>query len=604
MLTSYFGVGLQLTDDSATPAVAINRNGGITLVDTVGDAMRYRFGTPNQATIDWRGTVEYDEGKGPTVANNQAGVVEVHNSGSSGRESDLWWNVGVYVSSGIDWKTHAQMYRGTHPSIAMDDGGRALLVYEDPDDPSQLSYVGMLFYPSSGTVSNFTFGTKFEHGSRPTVAITLEGMVLLAFERDGRIWTSVGSFVNGYLTMNPAAQHTKGSHPAVGLTQDGYFVIAYQQTTKEGPVLREMSGIVQKTSVSVTANGVFDVGGTYPTVSAYDKLAVQVHQGPSNGIYFSTARVENRTDWMRQYLSALGGRTLRNLVLPASHDAAMYRTPRGTAWIAQTQDQRLLGQLNGGIRWFDLRLTRYQLSSTIVTHHGDVPGPPLKAVLADVRQFIKLGHRELIILKLSHFTCPDVPCSYGDEEYQTTVKQVTNALGNYLYKTPLPAGTTLGEVTLQQYLSGSACVLVVVDGDFASRFQNPGFWVYRDESAGDVAKGQLRVYDHYSDTEDFGKMKSEQLSQFAGFTGKCSGDKSGATTCDLFLLSWTLTPNPSITHVPPPLLKLAVRADSQLGASMVTVPIPNSYQRIINLVYVDYVELARATDVALDLNGV
>ena len=604
MLSSYFGVGLLLTDNSSTPAVTINRNGGITLIDTAGDSMRYRFGTPNQATIDWRGIVPYDEGKNPTVANNSIGVIEVHNSGSSGHEKDFWWNTGLYSPQGIDWKGHFQKYNGTHPSVAMMDSGATLVVHEDPDDSSKLSYIAT-FLGSDGIAHNFTVRTKFEQGTMPSVALTEDKTVLLAFERNGQIWTSVGFFDGANLTMNPATAQTKGSHPAVGLTQEGYFVIAFQKKIEEGPALLQLSGTVRGTSVAPASIRVFAVGGTYPTVSAYDKLAVQVNQGPKGGIFFSTSRVEDRDGWMQEYLPALGGRTLRNLVMPASHDAAMYRTPKGTGWIAQTQKERILRQLNDGIRWFDLRLTRYLTGCRIVTHHGAVPGPPLQEVLADVRAFIEHGNRELIVLKFSHFSC-DYLCSYDDAAYQQTVGQVITAVGPYLYKTPLATGTTLGEVTLQEYLSAGACVLVLVDGDYAIRFPTPGFWIYRDEdNETDVAKGQLRVYDHYSDTEDFDKMRVEQWNAFAGFTGTCSGDK--ASTCDLFLLSWTLTPGkPSTTHFPTPVLKLAVRADSQLGASAANpgTPIPNFFGRIVNLVYVDYCELARATDVALYLNGV
>ncbi len=66
--------------------------------------------------------------------------------------------------------------------------------------------------------------------------------------------------------------------------------------------------------------------------------------------------------------------------------------------------------------------------------------------------------------------------------------------------------------------------------------------------------------------------------------------------CDLFLLSWTLTPVTDVWQVSEP-------ASRALGSSMASLPVSNRYGKIVNLLYVDFEEYARVTDVALFRNG-
>ena len=65
--------------------------------------------------------------------------------------------------------------------------------------------------------------------------------------------------------------------------------------------------------------------------------------------------------------------------------------------------------------------------------------------------------------------------------------------------------------------------------------------------------------------------------------------------CDLFLLSWTLTP-------PTAVWTLARLADKRL-VDVVGPLAKNPAGRVINALYLDYVEHARGTDLALVRNG-
>jgi hypothetical protein len=56
--------------------------------------------------------------------------------------------------------------------------------------------------------------------------------------------------------------------------------------------------------------------------------------------------------------------------------------------------------------------------------------------------------------------------------------------------------------------------------------------------------------------------------------------------------SWTLTPVTGVWFASQP-------ANRSLGAAMTALAVPNSHGKIVNMLYVDYVEFARVADVAL-----
>ena len=126
------------------------------------------------------------------------------------------------------------------------------------------------------------------------------------------------------------------------------------------------------------------------------------------GNYTSTGSVDH---WMEINHAELKDRTLRNLCIPNSHDTGMYTTskintvtPYGSVL---TQELSIEGQLNKGIRWFDLRPTpgadnRWYMGHFTKTKVGwlGAYGAKLDTILAGVASFAST-HNELIILELS-----------------------------------------------------------------------------------------------------------------------------------------------------------------------------------------------------------
>lgn len=289
----------------------------------------------------------------------------------------------------------------------------------------------------------------------------------------------------------------------------------------------------------------------------------------------------NHASWMETRLPTLGGRELSRLVLPASHDAAMYRGWNG---YGKTQCLSIYDQLSYGIRWFDLRPE--WTGSKFRIHHGIVSGPEFLEVVKDIRKFASEDRHELILLKLTDFRRID------HEAYVKLVAVVTNALGPWLF-TNLPNGKRLSSVTLSEYVRSGPRILVLVDSEFAIRHPVNGIWVYGDWDSPHACCADLCVYDVYSNTTDFDRMSADQFRKFKCFRGKC---RDGTTDCDLFLLSWTLTPCFRIWAASQP-------AIHHLKNSLEQFPVGNQHSKIINLIYVDFVEFSDVTEVAIIQNG-
>jgi hypothetical protein len=170
--------------------------------------------------------------------------------------------------------------------------------------------------------------------------------------------------------------------------------------------------------------------------------------------------------------------------------------------------------------------------------------------------------------------------------------------GPYLYT----ANVHPAEVALSMIIGGAGKVVVVVDGDWAApscQQQQAGFYVYKDwcsgsngcESTGNPQQGEFTVFDQYSNTIDYDDMKRDQLSKLSAFNGKMKNAQN--VKCDLFLLSWTLTPISDVASY-------SVPANRNLADAMVNVR-PNGYGFIPNVIYVDYYERARVTDTAIGM---
>lgn len=148
--------------------------------------------------------------------------------------------------------------------------------------------------------------------------------------------------------------------------------------------------------------------------------------GKDHRIYISKFASYNPSSWMQDILlPEKGNYTLQDIVIPGAHDAGMSilngvgGTQSGTINECNTltQKKNIAGQLNAGIRMFDLRVGTYK--DTLYTKHcssdcmadaiGGGYGERLDLILASIRQFLLQHKGEFVLLTFSHFCERETP---------------------------------------------------------------------------------------------------------------------------------------------------------------------------------------------------
>lgn len=334
--------------------------------------------------------------------------------------------------------------------------------------------------------------------------------------------------------------------------------------------------------------------------------------------------ITNKYKYLPQsWMTGFASKSLQQLIFPGAHDAGMYKVQHDCQNMidsigpAQTQTQQydFKGMLERGIRYFDVRPVWWQ--STLYTgHFSDIIGiatagccgAKMDDILSDVADFIETykDAQEVIILKFSHYYNRDTD-SWDDSA--SIIESVKSSLDKYV-KDYLFINTTddrLAELALDTIApsrsknpSGTTSqnplskIIAVFDEMTATSDDNDkGFYSYQDLSTGKAAN--LVVFDEFSNTNKIDNMISDQVAKF---------ENTDNHKCDLFLLSWTLTPDwgdeaASITSV----ATLAKEADATLMPELLYLWQTGKISEgmLPNILYVDYADTF-ATDVAVTLN--
>lgn len=585
----------------------------------------YHVGKLDGTNVVWGGSQGAGlNGYWPTVIMNQQGYVVVVWSNNQYRSgSEQYYRVGKLNINGdqnqsIQWLTGSNHWDGGfHTSLAINNNGVIVSVHESNSNSNHNLYYrrGHLTNPAGGnyniTWDSGSSGVQYEVGINPHIAVNDNGQVVEVHQvPDENLLHYARGTLNGGGKIDFAKDHPRynsnGRQAAIALTNNGFVSeVHVQGDFLKGDLLLRMVGKLHSTNAALIdwsgANFINSAppteggGGTYPAISSNGSNVVLTH-GYGAGLYSSSSAIRDRNNWMGDMLSSIGGKDLGHIVFPGSHDAGMYCDGAGAP--GKTQDQSIYDQLQGGVRYFDLRVKNGDPQRI---YHGlaTVTCDTVSRVMGDVRRFMDEGHKEVVVLKFSHFL--NFGACRETNEYNRLRATIADNLGSYQYKEPIhPARVALSEI-----VGNGGKVVVVVDGDWAAPECNQvqsGFYVYKDwcsgstpcDSTGNPAQGQFTVFDWYSNTSSYDAMKSDQLYKFSIFDGKMKTDPS--VKCDLFLLSWTLTP--PITTIPSPVEYYSVPANRNLGEAMNSVK-ANGYGFIPNVLYVDYYERARVTDTAI-----
>jgi len=600
METIFLGLGYDF-DGGADPGVAINTIGVVVEVhkNEAGTSLYARTGTIDQAQIAWNDTGDrdpYTGGTQPAVAMNSRGdVVEVHKrevgdklfamyGTLSGTTSISWGDSNDYDSDGHD------------PAVAVNYDRQVVTVYVQDND--ELKYRRGSLDTADKEV-DFRDEQDLGTGQYPKVAMNDNGWVVAVWQklvdgkwrpryRVGQLSTDLDEIIWG----NEAALVDAGGYrPCVALTSDGFVVAVYNQDVLGAMSvnLSQITGRLQTGNKTVLWEpAMYFDDGIHSSVAAAGKIAVRIAQGEAiNRLWYSTSLITDRASWMYDHLAQLGSKKMKQLYIPGSHDAGMYTG--GFSTLGKTQELSIYGQLAAGQRYFDLRVEWNDPVFDI--HHNGINGPRLSDVLQQIADFCNEGRRELVILDFSHF-------SHFDDStiYDKFVTEVNNKISTWMYKTK-PSDKRLADITLSEYISNGMALVVVVDESWPVDDPEAGFWVFRNSESDEAAEGDLRVFDQYAKDMDYEDVKTDQTEKYENYNGYC--DPAITVPCDLFLLSWTCT-----SPVGAGVWQVSKNVNRHLGDFMLNLTMPNDSGYYPNIIYVDYCEFSRATDVVLYLNNV
>jgi hypothetical protein len=276
------------------------------------------------------------------------------------------------------------------------------------------------------------------------------------------------------------------------------------------------------------------------------------------------------------------------------------------ALFTQTQSLKVLGQLEMGSRYFDIR--PHISGGVYWTGHYSgklgARGQKMSSIINDINHFTEKC-AELIILNMSHSLQSDKGWrEFTQSEWNSLFAELT--LLKHRFVVTGPDTNDLSLLPLSRFIgSGTAAVLIVVEAPSHITLGN-----YRDK--GFYLPSQLNVYNEYSNTSDCVGMVQDQLQKMQNFMH--TSDKR------LFLISWTLTQQPpeftQEDFLPPNTLngfdklndwqqhnktirQLAYSANKALWKDL----LPNtSHVAFPNIMYIDFMESRNYVALAMAIN--
>lgn len=558
-------------------------------------------------------SANYDSGIHPAVAVNAGGtVVEVHET-QSPVSSKMYYHVGQANGSNntVSFGSSHSYDDGNQPDVALNDANVVVEVHESNGPSSNLwSRVGIV--DTGKQTISFGDSQNYDVGSTPSVAVNNSNVVIEVHQSNGpsaNLWYRVGTVdpSSKTLTFGDSHSYDTGANPSVALTDDGFVIEVHQSQAYS--TLWKRIGTVDTASGTIQwiGDAVQSSPGTSPAVDTDGASAVMVCDAAqiTDSLQVAASMVIDRASWMADHINLLGGKTLMEIAMPASHDAGM-SVSDNCAWGAltcstKTQTQSIGGQLEVGSRYFDIRPVLYDGEfytghySMLAGQTAGCNGQSMADVLSDVVDYLASG-RDLVILKFSHYLDRDSKTEgFTEAQMQELIGQVTTGLHLLMHRGDVPS-EGLQSATVQDFIGGGGTVLTVFD-DLPSSLHDPSAGIYTYADSGSA--GDLVVYDSYADSNSLSEMEADQLGKL---------DDPSNHGANLFLLSWTLTQSDvqattCATQVVDSILDLAQQADAAMWPALVS-----AYQEgkitaslMANLIYADNMQGTQA-DFAIWLN--
>jgi hypothetical protein len=328
---------------------------------------------------------------------------------------------------------------------------------------------------------------------------------------------------------------------------------------------------------------------------------------------------KDTTRWMEELNANSNGKFFQQkfnkVSLPASHDSGMSCSTECTllAGLPQTQTQTLdiAGQLNAGIRYFDLRPCVWDVKASnnsqddfYFGHFTSVPviggmgclGQNMKEALVQVASFLSSTTQEIVILKFSHFGDKDgnaFPCSLQE----LMIGAIKEVLADQMLA--ITNGEKINDETLQNVISSDRRVICVFDGLCPDLYNSEnGVLIFGDLANSPNPDSNFDVHDNYSDSDNLCIMVADQINKYAAF--------NSTRNSKMFLFSYTLTQstNDAITSAIGinSILDLANSANNYWWTVVTSLISDFSAQQIPNFVNLDNVDSKNAVSAAVYFN--
>jgi hypothetical protein len=261
------------------------------------------------------------------------------------------------------------------------------------------------------------------------------------------------------------------------------------------PVIAEVSGNVV---CSVNSNSSMDIW------DGEAGIGIMILPNPStipNQQNYIPAHSSNWMEWLNTKTNGVFFNQPLNMIsFPASHDAGMGFTSLCTilagATETQTQTLDIWGQLNAGIRYFDMRPCVWKISNyntPVDFYFGHFSstsggqgclGQQLIQALNQVVSFINLNQNEIAILKFSHFCDSDYQ-SFPIDLQEKLLSTIQQELGQHMY-TASP-GEKINSVTINSIIqSGKRVICVFSDLDSSLYSPENGVLMFGDLNSNSV----------------------------------------------------------------------------------------------------------------------
>jgi len=263
------------------------------------------------------------------------------------------------------------------------------------------------------------------------------------------------------------------------------------------------------------------------------KKFIMAFIGEDQKLYLSYFSNYNPARWMEDTLfPAKGNLTLKDIVIPGSHDAGMSALNGTGGQHASsinpcntlTQKQNIGKQLHAGIRMFDLRVglsknsiyTKHSSSDCMADAMGGGYGERFKDILDSIKTFLDRNKKEFIILTFSHF-CPK------EASASKVADSIFQALGkDHIYNNQ---SKSIDHIKLNE-LAGKVIVTF-------EQYANPDNLI---DSNSMATKGKtfLNIRRAYAATNQINRLLSTEELFFTSM-------KNGVNGNDLIRLDWQLT---------------------------------------------------------------